>query len=113
MGVEATAPSPPRPAAPSALPPAGGRGQPPLGLWQAGLGAPIAADQLAPWRAWEWAGPPWREGPAVWPVELAPRGSACPRPRPSCDPVSWPAGVTAKDPPAAASRASPFREWDD
>src|SRR5215211_1595313 len=114
VGVEATAPSPPRPAAPSALPTAGRPVQPPLGLWRAGLGALIAAEQIAPWRPREWAGPPWRrEGPAVWPVGLAPRGSACSRPRPSCDPVSWPAGVTAKDPPAAASTASPFREWDD
>src|SRR5829696_6316761 len=94
MGVEATAPSPPRPAAPSALQPAGGPGQPPLGLWRAGLGALIAADQIAPWRPREWAGPPWRrEGPAVLPVELAPRGPACPRPRHSCDPVSWRGGV--------------------
>jgi hypothetical protein len=70
-----------------------------------------AAAQPARWRPREWAGPPWqREGPAVRPLELAPRGPACPRPRPSCDPVSWRAGVTAKDPPAAASTASPFRE---
>src|SRR5215216_1941089 len=111
MGVEATAPSPPRPAAPLALQPAGGPVQPPLGLWRAGLGALIAAEQIAPWRPREWAGPPWRrEGPAVRRVELAPRGPAYPRPRPSCDPVSWRAGVTTKDPPAAAS---PFRDWDD
>jgi hypothetical protein len=114
MGVAATAPSPPRPAAPSALPPVGGPVQPPLGLWRAGLRALIGAEPIAPWRPREWAGPPWRrQGPAVRPVELAPRGPACPWPRASCDPVSWRAGVSAKDPPAAASTASPFREWDD
>jgi hypothetical protein len=162
MGVEATAPSPPRPPAASAWgaavpsleqaagrprpqaaamrkrrwavqlarddqaaePPGGGsdgtrpapwRGpvQPPLGLRRMGLGAPIAAARTAPWRPREWAGPPWqREGPVVRPVEVAPRWPACPRPRPSCDPVSWRAGVAAKDPPAAASTASPFPEWD-
>jgi hypothetical protein len=114
MGVEATAPSPPRRAAPSALPPAGGPVQPPLGLWRAELAALVAAEQIAPRRPREWAGPPWRrEGPAVLPVELARRGPACPRPRFSCDPVSWRAGVMAKDPPAAASTASPIRERDD
>jgi hypothetical protein len=88
--------------------------QPPLGLRRMGLGAPIAAARTAPWRPREWAGPPWRrKGPAVRWVDLAPRGPACPRPRPSCDPVSWRAGVTAKDPPAAASTASPIRERDD
>lgn len=87
--------------------------QPPLGLRRVGLGAPIAAARTAPWRPREWAGPPWqREGPAVRPVEVAPRWPACPRPRPSCDPVSWRAGVTAKVPPAAASTVSPYREWD-
>jgi hypothetical protein len=114
MGVEATAPSPSRPASPSALPRASGPVQPPLGLWRAGLGGLIAAKQIAPWRPREWAGPPWRRvGPAVRPVELAPRGPVGPRPRPSCDPGSWRAGVTAKDPRATASTASPFREWDD
>jgi hypothetical protein len=87
--------------------------QPPLGLRRAELGAPSAAAQTAPWRPREWAGPPWqRKGPAVRPVELAPPGPACLRPRPSCDPVSWRASVTAKVPPAAASTVSPHREWD-
>jgi hypothetical protein len=62
--------------------------QPPLGLRRAGLDAPVAA-QTAPWRPREWAGPAWqREGPAVRPVQVAPPGPACPRPRPSCDRVS-------------------------
>jgi hypothetical protein len=70
-----------------------------------------AVAQPPRWRPRKWAGPPWRrEGPAVRPLELAPQGPACSRPRPSCDPVCWRAGVTAKDPPAAASTAPPILE---